>query len=111
MKSKKLLLVYVILLTVILAYMVRLRNNRPEPLLPRDYPEIAEEGILRMVTEYNKEGYFVIGDTIEGFHYELSQAISEVSGLEVRIQLEMSLTESFNTLNNNQTAIGARNIP
>ncbi|MCD8179289.1 MAG: transporter substrate-binding domain-containing protein [Tannerellaceae bacterium] len=111
MKSKKLLLLYAVALTIVLATMVRIRNSRPVPLPTRDYPEIAEEGILRLVTEYNKEGYFISGDTIEGFHYELSQVISELSGLEVRLQLEMSLPESFRALNGNHTDIIARNIP
>ena len=63
---------------------------------PKDYPEIKSEGILRMVTEYNQSGYYVAGDTIEGFQYELSQAISALSGLEVQTQLEMSLAEISN---------------
>ncbi len=111
MKPKKLLLVYLVILTLVLAFMVRLRDSRPEPVPKRDYPEIGAEGILRLVTEYNKDGYFISGDTIEGFHYELSKAISDISGLEVRVQLEMSLPESFHALDINQTDIVARNIP
>ena len=64
-----------------------------------------------MVTEYNQSGYYVAGDTIEGFQYELSQAISALSGLEVQTQLEMSLAESFKQLSDNQCDVIARNIP
>ncbi|MDR1258563.1 MAG: transporter substrate-binding domain-containing protein [Tannerellaceae bacterium] len=78
---------------------------------PRDYAEIREEGILRIITEYNPSGYYVSGDTIEGFQYELSRAIAEISGLEVQIQLEMDLTESFTALINNECDILAQNIP
>lgn len=111
MKSRKLLVVYIILLVCILIVMFRLWPYKKASVAPRDYPEIKEEGILRMVTEYNQSGYYVAGDTIEGFQYELSQAIAALSGLEVQTQLEMSLAESFRELSDNQCDVIARNIP
>ena len=77
----------------------------------RDYDEIRSEGILRVVTEYNQSGYFVSSDTIQGFQYELCRAISEISGLDVQIFLDMSLAESFTSLKNRKYDIIARNIP
>ena len=94
-----------------MALLWHLRTTPEPPILPRDYAEIKQEGILRIMTEYNQSGYYVAGDTIEGFQYELSQAIAELSGLEVQIHLEMSLTESFEALSTNQCDIIARNIP
>lgn len=112
MKSRKLLVVYIILLVGVLIAMFRLwPSAQKTPLLPQDYPEIKEEGVLRMITEYNQSGYYVAGDTIEGFQYELSQAIAKLSGLEVQTQLEMSLAESFRKLSDNQCDVIARNIP
>ena len=111
MNSRKLLVVYVILLVCVLIVMFRLWPYKKAPVAPRDYPEIKAEGILRMVTEYNQSGYYVAGDTIEGFQYELSQAIAALSGLEVQTQLEMSLAESFKELSDNQCDVIARNIP
>ena len=82
MRSKKLLILYAFLLIVAVVTMVQLwrLNQRPKEIGPRDYPEIKEEGILRMITEYNQSGYFVSGDTVQGFQYELSQAIAKLSG-------------------------------
>lgn len=113
MRSKKLLILYITLLIVAVVAMVQSRrfNQEPEEILPRDYPEIKEEGILRMVTEYNQSGYYVSGDTLQGFQYELSQAIARISGLEVQTHLEMSLTESFKELSENKCDVIARNIP
>lgn len=112
MKSRKLLVVYMILLAVVLVAMFQLfQFNKEKPVLPRDYPEIKKEGILRIVTEYNQSGYYVAGDTIEGFQYELSQAIAKLSGLEVQTHLEMSLAESFRELSDNTYDVIARNIP
>jgi membrane-bound lytic murein transglycosylase MltF len=77
----------------------------------RDYAEIKKEGVLRIVTEYDQSGSFVSGDEIEGFQYELSQAITKLSGVEVQLYLEMSLEKSFAGLLNSQYDIIARNIP
>ncbi len=109
MKSKKHLIIYIIILFVALITMFILHRSVRYTI--RDYNEIRSEGILRIVTEYNQSGYFVSGDTIEGFQYELSQAISDVSGLEVQIFLEMSLSESFIGLKNQKYDIIACNIP
>ena len=114
MKSRKLIGVYIGLLIIAVATMImlwRLKAMSKAEVLPRDYPEIKEEGVLRLVTEYNQSGYYVAGDTIEGFQYELSQAIAQLSGLEVQTLLEMSLAESFDMLEDNKCDIVARNIP
>ena len=113
MKSHKLIGVYIGLLIIAIATMIMLwrLKNKPEITPSRDYPEIKKEGVLRMVTEYNQSGYYVAGDTIEGFQYELSQAIAKLSGLEVQTHLVMSLTESFKELSDNNCDVIARNIP
>jgi membrane-bound lytic murein transglycosylase MltF len=83
-------------------------NQKPTA---RDYHEIAQEGILRLITEYEQSGYYISGDTIKGFQYELAQAIADLSGLEVQIQLEMNLPKSFQELALRNCDIIARNIP
>lgn len=108
MKSKRLLIVYVFLLICVSAAMVCLIKGSAAP---RDYAEIRKEGVLRLVTEYNPSGYYVAGDTIEGFQYELSRAIAAISGLEVQTHLEMSLAESFDMLRGKRCDVIARNIP
>ena len=109
MKSKKLIIIYITVLLAVIITMVALYEKAGNK--KRDYEEIFSEGILRIVTEYNQSGYFVSGDTILGFQYELSQAISEISGIEVHIFLEMSLSESFAGLNKQKYDIIALNIP
>ncbi|MDD6951363.1 MAG: transporter substrate-binding domain-containing protein, partial [Parabacteroides sp.] len=110
-KTRKILVVYCILLVLVVATMISLwpYREKKQPLQPRDYPEICNEGILRVVTEYNPTGYFVDGDTILGFQYELCQAIALISGLEVQMQLEMTLDKSFDLLNQQTVDIIARN--
>lgn len=114
MMSRKLLIAYTLLLLIAVATMVmlwRYKKDHQVNIPIRDYTEIKKEGILRMVTEYNQSGYYVAGDTIEGFQYELSQAIAKLSGLEVQTHLVMSLAESFKELSDNECDVIARNIP
>ena len=113
MKSKKLIRLYIGLLALALMMMILLWQFmlKPKEAPIRDYPQIKTEGILRLITDYNQSGYFISGDTVEGFQYELGQAIANISGLEVQISLEMSLPESFKELNEDKCDVIARNIP
>jgi ABC-type amino acid transport substrate-binding protein len=109
-KSEKRIFPYTLLLSaVVIVLMMLYKNSRTVPQC--DCREIRSEGILRIVTEYNQPGYFVSDDTIAGFQYELSRAISELSGLEIRTFLEMSLSGSLRGLVNDRYDIIARNIP
>lgn len=112
MKTKKLLSLYIALLfVVVLGMCILLFTQKKRIPAERDFEQIREEGVLRMITEYNQTGYYINGDTIEGFQYELAQAISELTGLEVEIHLEMSLSKSFEALSGQDCDIIARNIP
>ena len=111
MLSKKLLILYIILLVIIIFVMGGLIYFREKVHEIRDYREIRTEGILRIVTEYDRSGYFVSDAQIEGFQYELSKAIARLSGLEVFIYLDMNLENSFEGLRTNRYDIIARNLP
>ena len=112
MNSIKLTKLYIFLLLVALAMMLLLGVfAKTKKLKPRDYPEIKNEGILRIVTEYNSVGYYVQGDTIKGFQYELSKAIEKISGLTVEIYLENNIDKSIKGLYNQTYDVIARNIP
>lgn len=65
---------------------------------PRDYAEIAAEGIIRAATEYNSISFFVDGDTLSGFHYELIEAFARDHGLQTAISPEMSFDERLEGL-------------
>lgn len=111
-KTNRLLIFYSVLLVIAVASMIFIHQSQiGRQKAARDYPEIAAEGVLRLVTEYSTSGYFIDGDTIRGFQYELSQAISHRSGLEVQNILEMNLAESFRLLDEQACDIIARNIP
>ena len=109
---RKLTIFYSVLLIAVIGLMGMLwKDSHPEKIEARDYPQIKAGGILRIITEYNSTGYYISGDTIQGFQYELSQAIATLSGLEVETSLDMSLSNSFDKLQADQCDIIARNIP
>ncbi len=80
-------------------YFLTDRRKAP-PTQPRDYAGIAAEGVIRATTEYNSISYFVQGDTITGFHYELFNAFARDKGLKALITPLMSFDERLRKLEN-----------
>lgn len=58
---------------------------------PRDYSEIAKEGILRATIEYGANSYHVNdAGELEGFHYQLIKLFAEEHSLTLEVIPEMS---------------------
>jgi membrane-bound lytic murein transglycosylase MltF len=69
----------------------------PAPVL-RDYDAIVAEGVIRATTEYNSTDFYVNGDTLSGFHYELLNLFAKDKGLKVEITPEMSFEKRIRNL-------------
>ena len=111
-KYKNRLILYISLLTISLIIMILLRNNLQSETIPiRDYPEIAKEDTLRIVTDYTPLSYYVTPDSIIGFDYELANLISKRSGLAVLVFPEVNLSKSLQGLNENKYDIVGRPLP
>ena len=92
---------YLVTVIIILALIFTFRycGKQEKPLgHPRDYAAIAKEGILRVATEYNSISFYVDGDTISGFHYELIQAFARDKRLKAEITPVMSFEERLKGL-------------
>lgn len=83
----------------------------PKEITYRDYDEIKRSGILQAVTEYNSVSFFLNGDTITGFHYELIEAFAKAKGLHAEIIPEMSFEKRITELNNGIYDVVAYGIP
>ncbi len=79
--------------------------------LPRDYTEIVESGTINIVTDYNSFGYYVSGDTIEGFQHDLITKLESDWDIKVNLFLENSLEDNLLGLQVGKYDIVARNIP
>lgn len=109
MKNKAFLSVPIIVIILIFVW-IFIRNNTTDKD-SRDYPQIQYEGVLRVVTDYNSVGYFVLGDTIAGFNHDLIELLQENIPLKIDIQLESSIDKSMDGLRTGKYDIVARNIP
>jgi len=78
---------------------------------PKDFEQIEQDGVLNVVTDYNSVGYFVSGDTIAGFNYELIRLLKSRIPLKIEIMLEASLDKSIEGLRKGKYDVLARNIP
>lgn len=77
---------------------------------PRDYAKIEADGILRAATEYNSISFYVDGDTLSGFHYELIEAFARDHDLKVAITPEMSFNERLEGLEDGKFDVVAYGI-
>lgn len=78
---------------------------------PRDFKEIASSKVIRIATEYNAIGFYVNGDSIAGFQYELAKMVEKRFGIKVEITPVMTLEESVKGLIGKQYDIIARPVP
>lgn len=104
---------YLVPVVIVLALLFSLRNceEKEKPVgHPRDYAAIAEEGVLRVATEYNSISFYVDGDTVSGFHYELIEAFARDKGLKAEINPLMSFEERLKGLSEGQYDVIAYGI-
>lgn len=77
---------------------------------PRDWTEIAESGVLNVTTEYNSLSYFVDGDTVSGFHYDLIERFARDKKLKLNIIPEMSFEQRLEGINDGRFDLIAYSI-
>ncbi len=85
---------------------------RTKDSTPRDYSQIEEEGVLRIVTDYDPIGYYVLNDsTISGFNHDLIELLHNYTKLKIDVSLEQNLNNSIKGLMDGKYDIVVRNIP
>lgn len=98
-KLKYQYLIYLAIVIVAIALIVSPGKEKPAGH-PRDFASIEKEGTLHVATEYNSISFFVEGDTITGFHYELIEAFAHDMGLKANVTPVMSFSERLEGLSN-----------
>ena len=109
MKVKRHLYIYIGLLVVVVGIMAWLRPK--SAYHPRSFEEIEADGVLRIVTDYTPLSYYLQGDSLTGFDYELARMIGQRSGLAIEITPEVNLSKSIEGLERGQYDIIARQLP
>ncbi len=96
-RSKLLKYVFLGVTAVLMAHYLARPKEEPQKH-PRDYAEIAAEGVIYAATEYNSIAFHVDGDTLSGVHYELIKAFARDHGLRVVVSPEMSFDKRLEGL-------------
>ncbi|HJG89872.1 transporter substrate-binding domain-containing protein [Barnesiella viscericola] len=109
MKVKRHLYIYIGLLVVVVGIMAWLRPK--SAYHPRSFEEIKADGVLRIVTDYTPLSYYLQGDSLTGFDYELARMVGQRSGLAIEITPEVNLSKSIEGLERGQYDIIARQLP
>jgi len=78
---------------------------------PRDYAEIAREGVLRATMEYNAIDFHAVADSVGGFYYEMLQAFARDHQLKADIVPLMSMPERIEGINSGRFDVVAHGIP
>lgn len=85
-------------------------SKQPQKGVPRDYPEIAADGVLHATTEYNTLSFHVDGDTLSGFNYELIEAFARHHSLRLSLSPQMSFEKRLQGLAEGEYDIIATDI-
>lgn len=96
-KKRALSVLILIVVGTLIANFLLPKREKPQGS-PRDYADIAAEGILRVSTEYNSISFHVDDDTLSGFHYEVIEAFARDHGLQADITPEMSFNKRLEGL-------------
>lgn len=86
-------------------------GKKSDLIVIRDYPEIIQSGVINAVTEYNSISYFMDGDTVAGFHYDLMREFAKSIGTNVHITPEMSYEKRMKGLEDGRFDVIAYDIP
>lgn len=100
-----------VLIGICIVWLTPERQPKEKETAPRDYAEIAADGILRVATEYNSQSFYVDGDTLSGLHYRLIQAFARRHGLQVEFLLEMKFDVRLEALASGRCDIVVSDIP
>jgi membrane-bound lytic murein transglycosylase F len=82
----------------------------PSGEMARDLDEIASDGRLKVVTEFNSVNYFIYRGKPMGFQYEVLQELSNHLGIPFDVKVNNDLNRNFEDLKVGQVDLIASNI-
>lgn len=97
-------------ITAVILWALFFRKENEEKINIRSYDEIIQSGILKAVTEYNSLSFYVDGDSVAGFHYELLKAFAKDKGIALEVTPLMSMDERMKGMENGSFDILANNV-
>ena len=86
-----------------------LESLKPENV-PSNLDRIREEGVLKVVTDYNSISYFIYRGQPMGFQFEMLQALADYMVLELDVSVSNDLELNFRNLNSGEVDLIAMNL-
>ncbi len=84
----------------------------PHPLVEQDLAEIADAGVIRLLTRYNSSSYFIHRGGQAGFDYELAWRFAREHGLTLEVVIPEPGEDLVSLLNTGQgDLVGADLVP
>lgn len=90
------------------AYLEVLESNIQQPA-ERDYAEIRQSGVLRMITSYSSNSYFLYQGIQSGFEYELVKNFAKENNLALEVVILGENDNPYDILNSGEGDIIANN--
>ena len=75
-----------------------------------NFDRIREEGLLKVVTDYNSISYFIYRGQPMGFQFEMLQALADYLELELDVSVSNDLTKNFRDLYSGEVDLIAMNL-
>lgn len=105
------LYIFLLFITIGIMFLIRQFNNKKDESVIRDYLEIIDSGEMNVVTDYNPVGYYVSGDSVQGFQLEIIRELEKEWGIRINLFLENDLDDNLEGLRTLRYDVIARNIP
>lgn len=99
----------ILVMTAIILYYTWSSSNKYNH--PRDYNEIINDGTLHVAVNYSPLSYYVNGDSVSGFDFELLQLLQHHLPIPIEFHPEASLSQSLKLLRNRVYDVVAQQIP
>lgn len=95
---------------VFLLFLGGCTTEREKTTQIRDFDEIANDGVLTVVTGYSPVSYFIYRGQPMGYEYELLKRLGESTGLEIELTVARDFDEMIRMLNNKEVDLIAYNL-
>lgn len=107
-------MLFVVLFAMIIFSCDENRKNRglavQDSVEQDDFVKIIEDGILKVVVDYNSTNYFIYRGKPMGYQYDLIQALCSDMGVKPEITISNNMAESFEGLQNGTFNLIAKNL-
>lgn len=96
---------------VLIAYFISSRSAQSTKTYAiRDWQEIEAQGELEVLTSYNQVDYFIQGDSLAGFQYELLHALFKDKNIKLSITPSIDLSQQIKDIQSGKYDLLATNL-